>query len=223
MTNELKVISVNVGKPRQVKWKGRLVSTGIFKEPVAGQVALRALNFDGDQQADLTVHGGPDKAVYVYPSEHYEFWRQELNEPDLSWGMFGENLTTQGLKEVDINIGDRFKIGTAQVVVTQPRVPCYKLNLKFGRDDMVKRFGKQGYSGFYVFVLQEGEVGAGDPIVRLSQDENNVKVTDINRIFMGERDDWETMQRAVQVPALAEVWKSFFEDELAKAAKRPSA
>src|ERR1700751_4313873 len=134
------VVSVNVGKPRPVPWRGRIPRTAIFKEPAAGRVAIRRHNLDGDAQADPAVHGGPNKAVYAYPSEHYPFWKKALPGVDLPWGAFGENFTTSGLLEKDVCIGDRFTIGTAEVVVTQPRLPCFKLNLKFGRDDMVKRF-----------------------------------------------------------------------------------
>ncbi len=143
------LISVNVGLPRTVEWKGREVTTGIFKEPVAGRVKLRTLNLDGDGQADLSVHGGPDMAVYAYPAEHYRYWRKELPRMDLPWGMFGENFTTEGILEDSVNIGDRFRIGAAELMVTQIRVPCYKLGMKFGRDDMVKRFLASRRSGFY--------------------------------------------------------------------------
>jgi MOSC domain-containing protein YiiM len=155
----MKLISVNVGLPRIVMSKGDPVSTGIFKVPVAGSVMLRTLNLDGDRQADLSVHGGPSKAVYVYPSEHYEYWQRELPEMELPWGMFGENFTTVGLFESELNIGDKFRVGSAIVVVTEPRMPCYKLGITFGRADIVKRFLASERTGFYFAVLQEGEVG----------------------------------------------------------------
>jgi MOSC domain-containing protein YiiM len=160
----MKLLSVNVGLPREVSWKGKTVMTGIFKEPVQGRVMVRSLNLDGDGQADLTVHGGVDKAVYAYPVEHYDYWRQELPDTDLPWGMFGENLTIEGVLEQGVNIGDRFRMGTAAVMVTQPRMPCYKLGIKFGRTDIVKRFLDSQRSGFYFSVrsnckrcLQVGE------------------------------------------------------------------
>ena len=159
----MKLISVQVGLPREVSWEGRTVTTGIFKEPIGGPVMVRTLNLDGDEQADLSVHGGPDKAVYVYPFEHYEYWRKELPGVKLPYGMFGENLTTEGLLEKDVNVGDRFRIGEAELVVRQPRMPCYKLGLKFQRADMVKRFLTSRRSGFYFAVLREGEVQAGRP------------------------------------------------------------
>ena len=214
--NEQKIISVNVGLPREVEWEGRTVTTSIFKKPITGSVRMRHLNLDGDKQADLSVHGGPDKAVYAYPAEYYPFWQRELAEPGLDWGRFGENLTIQGLLENTVNIGDRFRIGTAEVVVTQPRIPCYKLNLKFGRSDMVKRFSKSGYSGFYLAVTKEGDVAAGDSIIQLEQEPHGVKVLDINRLYLQDRQDLATMRRAVQVPALAEGWKDFFQNLLAQ-------
>src|SRR5881409_4010396 len=136
----MKLISLNIGLPRLVMRNDEPVSTGIFKEPIAGRLMMRTLNLDGDQQADLSVHGGPDKAVYVYPSEHYPLWRQELPDAELGWGSFGENLTTEGLLESTVRIGDRLRIGTTELVVTQPRMPCYKLGVRFRRADMVKRF-----------------------------------------------------------------------------------
>ena len=158
----MQLVSVNVGLPRTVTWKGRTVKTGIFKTPTNGRVRVRTLNLDGDRQADLSVHGGTDKAIYVYPSEHYDYWQGEFPGMELPWGMFGENFTTTGLMEGAVNVGDQFCVGSAMVMVTQPRVPCYKLAAKFGREDIVKRFLASGRSGFYLKVVQEGEVGAGD-------------------------------------------------------------
>ncbi len=209
----MQVIAVCVGLPREVSWKGKPVTTGIFKQPVAGRVRMRSLNLDGDQQADLTVHGGIEKAIYAYPMEHYAYWRQELPDQPLPWGAFGENLTIEGLSETTVNIGDRFRIGTAEVMVTQPRFPCFKLNLKFGRDDMVKRFLDSCLSGIYFSVVQEGEVGAGDAIEPVSRDENNVTVTDIVSIYRREADH-DLVRRAVQVPALAAELKTSFQQQL---------
>lgn len=175
----MKIVSVNVGQPRQVPWKGRAIMTGIYKEPVAGRVPMRRLNLDGDGQADLPVHGGIEKAVYVYPAEHYAYWKKELPEMDLSWGLFGENLTTEGLMEEAIHIGDRFRIGSAEARVTQPRMPCYKLGIRFQRDDMIKRFLESGRPGFYLAVTKEGEVGAGDSIERIHHDPNQVTVSEM--------------------------------------------
>jgi MOSC domain-containing protein YiiM len=185
----MKVVSVNVGLPRTVIWKGKPVTTGIFKEPVSGRVALRQLNLDGDKQADLSVHGGPTKAVYVYPAEHYSYWQQELPDTNLPWGMFGENLTTHGLLEDTVHIGDRLRIGSAEVIVTEPRMPCYKLALKFGRDDIIKRFLQSGRSGFYLAVLEEGEVAGGDAIEFVQRDPHQVTVADIVRLHVSEKNN----------------------------------
>jgi MOSC domain-containing protein YiiM len=209
----MQVIAVCVGLPREMSWKGKPITTGIFKQPVAGRVRMRSLNLDGDQQADLTVHGGIEKAIYAYPMEHYAYWRQELPDQPLPWGTFGENLTIEGLSETTVNIGDRFRMGTAEVMVTQPRFPCFKLNLKFGRDDMVKRFLDSCLSGIYFSVVQEGEVGAGDAIEPVSRDENNVTVTDIVSIYRREADH-DLVRRAVQVPALAAELKTYFQQQL---------
>jgi MOSC domain-containing protein YiiM len=173
------IVSVNAGLPREVEWQGRRVLTSIWKNPVDGRVRAGRLNLAGDEQSDLSVHGGPDKAVYVYPREHYAFWRDELPGVELPFGAFGENLTTAGLVEAEVNIGDRLAIGSAEFVVTQPRMPCVKLAIRFGRDDMIKRFLRSGRSGFYLAVTREGEIGAGDAIVFSSRGENDVTVADV--------------------------------------------
>lgn len=211
----MKLVSVNVGLPRDVIWRGRTVTTGIFKEPVEGPVSLRRLNLDGDRQADLSVHGGPDKAVYAYPSEHYAYWRDALPGTELSWGMFGENFTTEGFLEDKLNIGDRFRIGSALVMVTQPRMPCYKLGVKFGRDDIVKLFLKSGRPGFYFSVLKEGEVEAGAAIELVARDHNNITVGDIARLYVSEKENTELMRRAVAVEALPASWRNYFSKRLA--------
>ena len=184
--------------------------TGIFKTPVQKRLRMRALNLEGDRQADLSVHGGQDKAVYAYPSEHYPYWKNELPGMELPWGTFGENLTTEGLLESDVGLGDRFTIGTAEVVVTQPRLPCFKLNLKFDRDDMVKRFLASRRTGFYFRVLREGEIGAGDEIVRVHQDENRVSISDALKIYLGEPDSDELRERALRVRYLSTSWHKGF-------------
>jgi MOSC domain-containing protein YiiM len=206
----MKIISANVGLPREVIWKGRKVTTGIFKEPVEGAIKVRGFNLEGDQQADLTVHGGRDKAVYAYASEHYDYWRKELPEMSLPFGMFGENLTTEDLFETEVNIGDRLRIGTSLFEVTQPRMPCYKLALKFGRDDIIKRFLQSERSGIYFAVIEEGEIKAGDAIEFISRDENRVTVTDIGRLYASEKGNLDLLHRAIQVPALPESWREYF-------------
>ena len=210
----MKLLSVNVGLPRQVAWQGKDVTTGIFKEAVAGPVMLRTLNLDGDKQADLSVHGGVSKAVYAYPSEHYEFWRTELPDMTLPFGMFGENFTTEGMLEDATNIGDRFRIGKAEVMVTEPRMPCYKLGLKFGRTDILKRFLASRFTGFYFAVLKEGLVEAGDEIEPLSRDSNGVTVADITRLYAFEKDDLKTLRRALATEALPEGWRDYFRERI---------
>jgi MOSC domain-containing protein YiiM len=204
------LISVQVGVPRIVHLDGQDISTGIFKSPVQKRVRLHGLNLEGDQQADLTVHGGRDKTVYAYPSEHYPFWKKELPGVDLPFGSFGENFTTDGILEADVCLGDRFAIGTAEVVVTQPRNPCFKLNLKFDRDDMVKRFLASRRSGFYFRVLREGEVGAGDEIRVVQRDENRVSIADALKIYLHESDSRELIQRALNVKYLPPSWREEF-------------
>jgi MOSC domain-containing protein YiiM len=204
----VQIISVNVGLPREVVWKGMAVNTGIFKEPVDGPVTISKSNLAGDQQADLTVHGGSDKAVYAYPAEHYEYWRQELPEVPFSWGKFGENLTTEGLSEDTLCIGDCVRVGSAVLMVTQPRMPCYKLALRFDRDDMLKRFLTSRRSGFYFSVIEEGEVHVGSEVAILSRDPNRVTVADTGRLYLGQTNDPELLQRAMNVGALPENWKA---------------
>jgi len=212
----MKIVSVNVGLPRPVSWRGRRIMTGIFKEPVAGRVRMRKLNLDGDRQADLSVHGGVDKAVYVYPSEHYPFWRRELELENLPWGSFGENLTTEGWWEDEVHVGDRFRIGTAEVVVAQPRMPCFKLALRFDREDIVESFLESGRPGFYLAVVQEGELGAGDAMERIHEDENGVSVVDVVRLYLDKngKSDPDLLRRALAVEALPESWRGHFRRQL---------
>jgi MOSC domain-containing protein YiiM len=210
----MKILSVNVGLPREVKFKGEIVTTGIFKEPVKGRVKLRKLNLDGDRQADLTVHGGIDKAVYAYPSEHYKYWQHELPDMAFSWGMFGENFTTVGLIEDSVNIGDKFQIGTSQLVVTQPRMPCYKLGIKFGRTDIIRKFLKSRRPGIYFKVLKEGEVGEGDEIKLSSKNKTSVTINDIVRLYVEDKNDVETMKKAISIESLPDGWKHHFQEQI---------
>lgn len=212
----MKIVSLNVGLPKFVERHGEPVSTGIFKEPVAGRVMLRTLNLDGDRQADLSVHGGPSKAVYAYPAEHYPYWRLELPDLELPWGMFGENLTTEGLHEDELNIGDEFRVGTATIMVTQPRLPCYKLGIRFGRTDIIKRFLASERTGLYFAVLEEGEVGAGDRFELVRKNEPSVRLSDILRLYTRERHNAELLSRAIQVAALPEGWRSYFQEQMEK-------
>jgi MOSC domain-containing protein YiiM len=221
---QMKLVSLNVGLPREITWHGMEVTTGIFKHPVEGRVALRTLNLDGDQQADLTVHGGAEKVVYCYPLEHYEYWKQELPGRELPMGMFGENFTLDfpvrnDSPENSVHIGDRFVVGSAEVVVTQPRLPCYKLGVKFQMDNMVKRFHVSGRTGFYLAVTREGEVRAGDEMKLISQDPSAVPVSEITRLFSVKAyssDDVRSVERALQVEALPDSWKEYFRERLAR-------
>ncbi len=234
----MKLISVNTGMPREVSWHGRMVTTAIYKEPARGRVALRKLNLDGDRQADLTVHGGEHKAVYCYSLSHYDYWKKELPGRELPMGMFGENFTIdddgsgllggqalpggQGLEE-SVHLGDRFSVGTAEVVVTQPRLPCYKLGVRFGSDDMVKRFLASGRTGFYVAVLREGEVGAGDEIKLMAQEANAVAVSEITRLYVAKRygeAEIRAVRRALRVEELPESWKEYFRERMRQAGER---
>jgi len=210
----MKVVSVNVGLPREVAWNGGSVMTSIFKHPVRGPVRVRRLNLIGDKQSDLSVHGGPFKAVYAYPLEHYAYWRSELPEDELAPGMFGENLTTEGLHESAVHIGDRFRVGTAELVVAQPRVPCYKLGIRFGNPEMIKRFLKSGRTGFYFAVAQEGDIDSGDPVELVARDKSSLTVADIIRVYAFEKDDRGTLQRAVELEALPESWRNYFQEQL---------
>lgn len=212
----MKIVALSVALPRLVEHNGEPVATGIFKQQVETPLMLRTLNLDGDRQADLSVHGGPFKAVYGYPSEHYEFWRNEFPEMDLPYSMFGENFTTAGMFEDELNVGDCFAVGEAQVVVTQPRLPCYKLGIKFGRSDILRRFLKSRRTGFYFSVRKEGMVAPGDEIKLLSRDPNNVTVADITRVYAFEKDDVETMRRAINVEALPESWRQYLREQMAK-------
>jgi MOSC domain-containing protein YiiM len=220
----MKLVSVNTGLPREVSWHGRIVTTGIFKEPVRRRVALHKLNLDGDRQADLTVHGGEHKAVYCYPLAHYDYWKKELPGRELPMGMFGENFTIddggQELLEESVHLGDRFSVGTAEVAVTQPRLPCYKLGVRFGSDDMVRRFLASGRTGFYMMVVREGEVGAGDEMKLTARDVNAVAVSEITRLYVAKRySEAETaaVRRALRVPELPESWREYFRERLRQA------
>jgi MOSC domain-containing protein YiiM len=212
----MKVVSLSVGLPREVEVHGGTVLTSIFKAPVDRRLHVTTLNLEGDAQSDLSVHGGIDKAVYAYPSEHYEYWRRELPEADLPWGVFGENLTTEGLIEADVQIGDRFRVGSAEFIVTQPRMPCYKLGIRFGRPDIVKRFLKSGRPGFYFAVTLEGEVGAGDSIERIARAEEGLTVADVVNLYTVDSENQELLRRATQSSILPESWRDYFRKRLWK-------
>ena len=219
----MNLVSVNTGLPREVTWHGRIATTSIFKQPMEGRVALRKLNLDGDRQADLTVHGGEYKAVYCYPVEHYAYWKKELPGRDLPLAVFGENFTTEGLLENAAHLGDQFSVGSAEVVVTQPRLPCYKLGARFQSDDIVKRFLASARTGFYFAVTREGTVAAGDEIKLLARDPSAVPVSEIARLYVAyplhaakgyAGEDANVVRRALQVSAFPESWKAYFRDRL---------
>ena len=218
----MKLISLNVARPRLVVYHGATINTGIFKQPVSGPVQLRTLNLDGDRQADLSVHGGPYKAVYAYPSEHYDYWRRELTDTDLPWGLFGENFTTTGLSEDELHIGDRLQIGSAVLMVRQPRMPCYKLAAKFQRDDMIERFLHSARSGFYFSVEQEGEVAAGNSFKFLSSDSDSITIAEMNRLFAKDQDKYDRslLQKAMNTSALPEDWREYFAPRLQRPATK---
>jgi MOSC domain-containing protein YiiM len=208
-----KVLSVNVGQPREVQWKGTRVSTSIFKSPVTGSVDAKTLNLHGDRQADLSVHGGPYKAIYGYPSEHYPYWRKELPQADLPWGAFGENLSTEGLFEDHLHIGDQLRIGSVLVKVTQPRMPCYKLTIRFDRDDMIKRFIDSNTSGFYFSIIEEGQLAAGSTIQIVHRDPAAVAVADIVRLYYNHgRGESDLLERAIHLEALPASWRGYLRE-----------
>jgi MOSC domain-containing protein YiiM len=198
---------VAVGIPRQVEVPGGTVLTSIFKEPVASRVAVRAHNIEGDRQADLSVHGGPHKAIYAYPAEHYAYWRAQLPDHVLVPGNFGENLTTDGLLEEAVRIGDRYRVGSAVLQVTQPRMPCYKLGIRFGMTDMVRRFWLSGRPGIYFSIAEEGDLGAGDVIETVWENAEGITVADVVELYRGTKTDHDLLQRALRAP-LPGGWKT---------------
>jgi MOSC domain-containing protein YiiM len=222
MEQKSKLISLNVGRPRLTVYKGMTINTGIFKSPVTDRIRMRTLNLDGDKQADLSVHGGPYKAVYGYPSEHYDHWRRELPGVDLPWGAFGENFTTTNLLEEDLHIGDRLTIGTAELMVRQTRMPCYKLAVKFERDDMIERFLDSGRSGFYFSVEREGDVSVEDLFEIVSRDPRGITIAEMNALIASDRYNRELLERAVATPALPDHMKEYFAKRLRAPAKHSS-
>ena len=215
----MKLLSVNVSQPKEVLHNGKRIKTGIFKEPVSGRTMMRRLNIDGDGQGDPSVHGGVHKAVYVYPIEHYKYWRQELGRDDLTYGKFGENLTVEGMLEDTVHIGDVFRIGEALVEVSQPRVPCFKLGMKMRDPQIVKPFLESERVGFYVRVLEEGEVGAGDTIERTKVGEGQMTVKEIVHLRHFDDTNVTAAEKAANLPALTPSWRDSFKEILVKTQK----
>jgi MOSC domain-containing protein YiiM len=211
----MRLLSVNVGQPREVQWRGETIRTSIWKSPVAGRVRVTKQNVEGDRQSDPSVHGAPDMTVYAYPTEHYEFWRRELPGSELPWGVFGENFSIEGLFENTVRIGDRLRIGSTELVVTQPRMPCFKLGIRFGRKDIVKRFQQSGRTGFYLSVLREGDVSAGDAIEHLKSGDDSLTVSDIVALVDDGHANLDLMRRAAALQALPASWREHFQKQLA--------
>jgi MOSC domain-containing protein YiiM len=210
----MKLISVNVGLPREIMVSGKTVRTSIWKYPLQGRIHVSTLNLDGDEQSDLSVHGGIDKAVYLYPSEHYSYWRTQLSDVELPWGTFGENFTSEGILEDQIKIGDRIRVGSAEFMVTQPRMPCFKLGIRFDRRDMVKRFLASKRTGLYLAVVREGEVENGDAIEFTEKQETGVTITDIVNLYSTDSQNQDLLRRATDLPALPQSWKDYLRKRL---------
>ena len=216
----MKVVSVNVGLPQKIQFNNQLITTSIFKHPVHKKVKLSKLNLEGDAQSDLSVHGGVDKAVYSYPVEHYDYWRKIYPDMDIHFGMFAENLTTHGLHEGEVNIGDTYIIGSSRIVVTQPRMPCYKLGIRFGKMDIIEKFLNSLRSGIYFRVTREGELTEGDEIKLLSRDKNGVSIRDIVRLYKKKNyndSEFQLLERTTKLKFLPQNWKRHFEQEIDKA------
>ncbi len=213
----MRLLSVNVSLPRAIPYRGGAVETGIFKEPVPGRCMLRALNLDGDGQADLANHGGVDRAAYAYPVENYAYWRRELGREGFGFGQFGENFTVEGMTEDDVCIGDVFRVGGAVVEVSQPRPPCFKLGIKMGMPRFPKLFLASGRVGFYTRVLEVGEVGAGDRIEFVRRDPERVTVREMSQLLFFEPDNLRGARRALGIKALSPGWRESFEGRLEKA------
>jgi MOSC domain-containing protein YiiM len=215
----MKLLSVNVSLPTEVPHGRRTVSTGIFKEPLRGRIMLRTLNLDGDGQADLVNHGGVHRAVYAYPIENYDYWRRELGRTDLTFGQFGENFTVEGMLEDSVCIGDVFRVGDALVEVSQPRPPCFKLGIKMGMARFPKLFLGSGRVGFYLRVLEEGEVSAGDTFDLIESDPERMTVREMSHLLFFDPENLEEAKRALRIWALSPGWHDSFRERLIKAGR----
>src|SRR5262252_239453 len=206
-----KLLSVNVGLPRDVAWHGRIVRTGIWKDPVHGRRRVKRLNVEGDGQADLGGHGGEQRAVFVYQIESYRYWEERLGRSDFTHGQFGENFTIEELPDDEVCVGDRYRIGTALFEVTQPRVTCYRIGLRMNEPRMPALLTSSGRPGFYLRVLQEGEVGAGDEIVKVGEADEQMTVAEINALLYSANHSPDRLERALRIEALSPGWRGSFE------------
>ena len=208
------LLSVNVGLPRDVPWQGKTVYTGIWKQPVAGPAMVRRLNIDGDGQGDLGGHGGEQRAVLVYQIESYRHWQRHFGRDDLSYGNFGENLTVDGLADADVCIGDRYRIGAAEFEVTQPRVTCYRVGLRLGEPRLPALLVSHHRPGFYMRVIKEGQIEAGNEIVKTRTGPHALTVTDADALLYLPGKDQDKLRLAVRIPALSPGWQQSFRDLL---------
>src|SRR4051794_40928943 len=217
MSTTGRLVSLNVGRPREIVWEGKTVRTGIFKDPVDGPRMVRTINIDGDDQADRRAHGGEHRAVFVYQVDSYDYWRRELQRDDLVWGQFGENFTVQGLSDDEVCIGDRYRIGKALFEVTQPRVTCFRVGIRLGVPEMPSLLVAHHRPGFYLRVLEEGEVQAGDAIAKVADGPERLTIADVDGLLYLPHRSRDLLERALRVPALSEGWKGSFRDLLAAA------
>src|SRR3954447_14322779 len=204
------LLSINVGLPRDVDWRGEKVHTAIWKQPVQGRIAVRHLNIEGDGQGDLAGHGGEHRAVMVYQLEAYRYWESHLHRNDFSFGQFGENFTVTGLPDDEVCIGDRYRIGSALFEVTQPRVTCYRLGIRMEEPAMAALLVSHRRPGFYLRVLEEGEAGAGDEIVKVADGPEHLSVATIDGLLYLPKPSREQLERSLRIPALSLGWKTSF-------------
>lgn len=210
----MKLESIFVGKPTEVTVDDKVVETGIYKSRISGPVYVSETQIEGDGQADLSVHGGIDKAVYAYPAEHYVFWKAERDDLLFEPGVFGENLSVSGMTEDQVCVGDVFQVGAVKLKVTTPRMPCFKLGIKMGDPRFVKDFMQAEKNGFYLKVLQEGEIEAGDSIKKVEEDGYSLSILEMVQLYTTRKYDENLMRKAVTSPSLPEDWREYFRKRL---------